>query len=436
MVRVVPHGQRACTMRRWSRPRSLAAEEHTIVPTTVSRKLPGNTPWPLARSQGNRVIAGVAGGIAERIGVDAIYVRAAFIVLAFAGAMGVLGYLLAWTLADSEPLEPEAVRAPSARRAIGLGCIVWGLLLILRSLGFWFGDAVVWPVALAAVGTSVIWARGDERDRARWAQIATGISGSEEAARPMPLIRLGLGGVLVIGGLWSFLAANRAIAATGGALLAAIVTGAGLGLILGPWIVRQTQQLAEERNERIRSQERADMAAHLHDSVLQTLAMIQRSESPRRMVSLARGQERELRAWLYGRSEPRSAERLEAVLDEAAARIEQLYEVAVELVVVGDTPADDAVRALVGACYEAMQNAARHSSAETISVYVEVEQEVINAYVRDEGKGFDPRHVPDDRGGIAHSIIGRMRRHGGTAVINSQPGVGTEVELALPRRPA
>ncbi len=222
---------------------------------------------------------------------------------------------------------------------------------------------------------------------------------------------------------------------------AVLVTVTGLGLILGPWIWRLARQLADERRERIRSEERTELAAHLHDSVLQTLALIQRAGEPQEMVSLARGQERELRAWLYGQSRGdgelrgrNGADALSAALDEVAARVERLHRVAVETVVVGDCPMDDRLRALVDAAGEAMNNAAKHSGARAVSVYAEVGPEAVNLYVRDEGRGFRPARLLPDRRGIAQSIRGRMDRHGGTALITSEPNEGTEVHLRLPRR--
>ena len=379
------------------------------------------------------MIAGVAGGFAERIGVDAVYVRAALLVLGLAGGIGIFAYLLAWTLADQERPADAAVRPRSANRDLGFGFIVFGVLLVLRDIGFWFGDVLVWPVAMVVLGSSVIWARGDPDDRARWARFATAATGGEEAPGKTGLARLVLGGVLVVSGVMTFLAASDAVATTGGALVAVVITGVGVALILGPWIVRQAQQLTEERRERIRSQERAEVAAHLHDSVLLTLAMIQRSDSSRRMVSLARSQERELRAWLYGAEDRESEERLQSMFEEVAARIEQMYEISVELVVVGDTLVDDRIRALSQASYEALQNAARHSMVEVVSMYVEVEPETVTVFVRDEGKGFDPQAVPDDRRGIRDSIIGRMQRHGGSVIVRSEPGAGTEIELQLRR---
>ncbi|MGH2792826.1 MAG: sensor histidine kinase, partial [Actinomycetota bacterium] len=191
-------------------------------------------------------------------------------------------------------------------------------------------------------------------------------------------------------------------------------------------------QLATERRERIRSEERAEVAAHLHDSALQTLAMIQRAQTPQEMVTLARVQERELRAWLYGR-ERNGADTLSRAVDEMASRVEGLHKVKVETVVVGDLMLDDRPRALVDALGEATTNAAAHSGASSVAVYVEVGSDSVTAYVRDEGKGFDASAVPADRRGIAESIVGRMQRHGGTATVSSEPTVGTEVRLVIPR---
>ena len=385
------------------------------------------------RSHDQRVIAGIAGGLGERFGIDPVYVRASFVALAAAGGFGVFAYLLLWTAADQQRPAGAAVRPPTARHDIGTLAITLGALLLLREVGFWLGDEIVWPVVMVVLGSSIIWARGDAHDRARWSRLATAAAGGEQISGRTGLARLLLGGALVVGGVATFLAVSDAVASTGGALVAVVITGMGVALILGPWIVRQAQQLTEERRERIRSQERAEVAAHLHDSVLQTLAMIQRSDSSRRMVSLARVQERELRAWLYGAEDRESAERLQPMFEEVAARIEERYELPVDLVVVGDTLVDDRVRALSQASYEALQNAARHSQAETVSMYVEVEAETITVFVRDEGKGFDPDAVPEDRRGIRDSVVGRMHRHGGYATVRSEPGGGTEIELQLRR---
>lgn len=375
------------------------------------------------------MIAGIAGGLGERFGIDPVYVRASFVALAAAGGFGVFAYLLLWTAADQQRPADATVRPPVARHDIGTLAIALGLLLLLREIGFWLGDGIVWPVALVSLGSSVIWSRGDEH--AAWNRLATAATNAEAPGMTAGL-RLVAGGVLVVAGMAMVLVGSDTLTVGGGVLVAVVITGVGVGLILGPWMMRQAQQLAEERRERIRSQERAEVAAHLHDSVLQTLAMIQRSDSSRRMISLARSQERELRAWLYG-ADDQQADRLQPMFEDVAARIEQRYDLPVELVVVGDMLVDDQVRALSAASYEALQNAARHSGAESVSMYVEVEPQHVTVFVRDEGKGFDPATVPADRRGIEESIIGRLRRHGGHVTITSEPGSGAEIELQLPR---
>src|SRR2546423_5435500 len=194
------------------------------------------------------------------------------------------------------------------------------------------------------------------------------------------------------------------------------------------------RQLTEERRDRIRAEERQEVAAHLHDSVLQTLSMIQRSEDPARMSALARVQERELRAWLYRpqQGDP-SGDLLSAAVDELAERIELSHRIRVESVVVGDTPLDAGLQAVVDACGEALTNAAKHSGAASVSLYVEVDPESVTAYVRDQGKGFDPQTVPDDRRGIADSVRGRLQRYGGTAEVVSSSGEGAEVRPRVHR---
>ncbi len=246
-------------------------------------------------------------------------------------------------------------------------------------------------------------------------------------------LRVLAGALLVAGGMAASLAANRSLPAVSSALLAVAVTAIGLGLLLGPWIVRLAREAAQERRQRVRSEERAEIAAHLHDSVLHTLALIQRSDAPPEVTALARRQERELRAWLGGRPTVAAEVDLRGAVDALASRIEEHHRISVDTVVVGDAPVDDRLRSLLDACQEAATNAARHSGATHVSLYVEIDEEAITAYVRDQGCGFDPDRVPKDRRGIAEFILGRMRRNGGTGTVTSAPGEGTEVLLRLPR---
>jgi signal transduction histidine kinase/phage shock protein PspC (stress-responsive transcriptional regulator) len=391
------------------------------------------------RSTGDRVLAGVAGGIGERLGIDPVVVRLVFVVVALAGGVGVLLYV-AGALVSRAP-DPEAVptKPPrtSTRQAIAVGLVVAGVLLLLRSADLWLGDGVVWPAALAVLGSAVIWTRGDDADRARWGrhlsrlpvELTDPVEG--RGVRPRPLV----GGGLILLALAAFLTGNRvALLGSAPALVAAFVIGAVV--VLGPWVWRLAGQVRNERRERIRSEERAEMAAHLHDSVLQTLALIQRTDDPAEMTSLARGQERELRTWLYGKTSAGAADSLSAALDAVAAEVERAHRVRVEVVLVGDCELEDGVRALVQACREAIANAAHHSGARGVSVYVEVEDDAVTAFIRDQGVGFARASVPSDRRGIAESIEGRMERNGGVAVIESEPGRGTEVRLHIPRSSA
>jgi len=379
----------------------------------------------------------VAGGLAERLGVDPVVVRIAFVLLTIAGGIGLIAYLLlAFATDRAGAAGPTRWREPTRRRTFSFVLIVAGIMLLLRELGLWFGDRVVWPVALAAIGSAVIWARGDDEDRAPWLQFSAVMRRNpaesllgDRASLP----RVVVGALLVASGMGYVLATSDALATVGSALLAIAVTAAGLGLILGPWILRLYRQLTEERRERIRSEERAEMAAHLHDSVLHTLALIQRADAPMEMVTLARRQERELRQWLYAKPAPLAEERLKTTVEALAGRVEELHAVAVDVVVVGDERLDERSRAVVLACQEAAINAARHSGVPRVSVYVEAEPEAITAYVRDEGKGFDPETIPPDRHGIRDSIRGRIERHGGTVTINSEPGGGTEISVYMPR---
>jgi signal transduction histidine kinase/phage shock protein PspC (stress-responsive transcriptional regulator) len=396
----------------------------------------------LERSRSDRVVAGVAGGIGMHLGLDPLLVRIGFVLLSFALGFGLVVYVLTWLLAPqeaaAEPGQPPGGRLipPTRTQALGTALLMVGVVVLLWLGGLLLGGNLAWPVALAGVGFAILWARdSDEEGRRR---VLSGLGSPLDAVMSgrVSRTRIAIGSLLILAAMAVFLAANTSLSAVGNMLLAVMVAIAGLGLIGGPWAWRMAQALVEERSSRIRSEARAEMAAHLHDSVLQTLALIQRAKAPREMVSLARTQERELRAWLYRRAPSVSDTRLRDAIDAMAGRIEQHHQVGVEAVVVGDAALDDHVRALVAACGEATLNAARHSGSAEVSVYVEVEDEAISAFVRDHGAGFDPAAVPGDRRGIADSIVGRLERHGGSARLHSRPGAGTEVVLWLPVRPA
>jgi signal transduction histidine kinase len=223
------------------------------------------------------------------------------------------------------------------------------------------------------------------------------------------------------------------VAELGAVLLAVALTGLGLLVAFGPWVRRLAQDLGHERRERVRQEERAEMAAHLHDSVLQTLALIQRSDDPIRMSLLARHQEGELRDWLYGNIPLDGVDLMSTALRGIASKVEQDHQIPVDVVTVGDVNLDESLRPLLGAANEAMVNAAKHSGADRVSAYMEVDDSTIEIFVTDQGKGFDPAEVGPDRKGIENSIVARAEKAGARVSIESEPGEGTEVGISLRR---
>jgi len=305
------------------------------------------------------------------------------------------------------------------------------------------GTTVGWLVALIAVGAGLIWHQADPERRRRWRQTMPQApwlgAVLEETDRRAFVLRFIGGGVLVAVGLIGVAAVYSPV---GGPDLSAVLNGvifalvglAGVGLVAAPVLWRTFEQLRAEREGRIREQERAELAAMVHDQVLHTLALIQRNAGDVKTVQrLARGQERSLRNWLY---KPSGSpwERFAAALEHVAAEVEDTYAITVETVVVGDREVDEPVGALVSAAREALVNAARHAKVQTVSLYAEVEPEQVSVFVRDRGVGFDPGTVEDHRHGVRGSIIGRMDRHGGRAEIRSEPGDGTEIRLTMPVR--
>jgi signal transduction histidine kinase len=242
----------------------------------------------------------------------------------------------------------------------------------------------------------------------------------------------GLG--LILGSLIVFSLGAGDFGAAREIIVAGLLGVLGLALVVGPWVYRLAADLTAERAERVRTQDRADMAAHLHDSVLQTLALIQKNAADGPLVArLARAQERDLRAWLYD-DQPGDESTVGSALRRLAAAVEDAHGISVDVVSVGDCQLTDAMRPLVNAAGEAVTNAAKHAGTERVDVYTEVSADAVDVFVRDRGRGFDPDTVPEDRFGVRHSIIDRMERHGGSAEIRSAPGEGTEVRLHMPRQ--
>jgi signal transduction histidine kinase len=406
------------------------------------------------------LVAGVLSGLARRVGIDPVVLRIAFVVAVVAtGGLALLAYLVAWAAlpADDGEAAPVArlIRVPRARGdwrvAVGVGLLTLSMLLAFRELGIWWSDALVWPLVLAAFGAALLWgrSRGTGTSTASppsaapkppvptTAEAARG----ETTARARPDSRLAdlyrgvFGVLLVFGAALLFLSSNNILGGVRDATLTAVVVVVALGLILAPFIWRLGRNLAAERAERIRSQERAELAAHLHDSVLQTLTLVQkRAGDPREVAALARRQERELRDWLAGDGSRHEDQSFAGALHSAVEKVEDDHRVAIEVVVVGDCEVDEPSEAVLGAAREALLNAAKHAGATgPIRVYAEVEDERIDTFIRDRGPGFDPAAVPDDRRGVRESIVGRMQRAGGRVEIRSIPDGGTEVGLSMPR---
>ncbi|HEX8972658.1 PspC domain-containing protein [Oryzihumus sp.] len=394
----------------------------------------------LTRPAEGRWIGGVCAGLAEHLDLDVTVVRICFVLGSFLGGAGIGVYLFLWALTPQErpASDPVAGQGAPARRSrpvrseaarnllLGAALVLFGAALVLQQHGVNLRLDIVIPVLVVALGAVLAWTQLDDTERDRW--LARG-----GADRPPGMLRLAAGVVLAIAGLIGLAAMGHGLAGLGNVAVAAAAVLAGVALIATPWAVRLWNDLREEQARLVRATERADIAAHLHDSVLQTLALIQRrADDPAEVARLARAQERELRGWLY--AGPRgSGASLATAVTEVAHEVEDLHGVPVELVVTGDRPLEEPGQALVRALREALLNAVRHGRP-PVSAYVEVGPTLVEAFVRDHGDGFDVDAVPSDRLGVRESIVGRMDRHGGSARVRRLED-GTEVSLALPVAP-
>ncbi len=394
--------------------------------------MPEAVPRPrLTRSRDDRLVAGVAAGIAGHVGLTPTVVRILFVALLPINGLGAVLYAVFWAVMPSA--EGRASRRLSRIRLLPFLLAGIGLLAIstLFNQQDPFSMSVGWLVALIAVGAGLIWHQTRMSGSTAWITALT-----DARDKRIYVLRFLAGGVLVVAGVIGLLVFYSPLKGVSWSdlwkgLAFAGVALAGVVLVAAPLLWRTIGALRAEREGRIREQERAELAAMVHDQVLHTLALIQRNAADSAAVQrLARGQERSLRNWLY---QPTGSpnEHFAAALEQAAAEVEDTYGVAVESVVVGDRPFDEKVGALVAAAREAMVNAARHAGVKTISLYAEAEPGQLNVFVRDRGIGFDPSTLDGSRHGVKGSIIGRMNRHGGEAVIRSTPGEGTEVRLML-----
>jgi signal transduction histidine kinase len=360
----------------------------------------------IRRRDDGAVVAGICSGVAHALGVDPTAVRLVFAILTLAGGSGIVLYLGAWLFLPP-PGTADRPRAAAAK-AVAIAMFALAGFLLLRGLGL--AGSLLIPAALIAGGMLLVSRRSGERRQTS---------------------RLVLGLVLVVAGTTVYVNESGPFGDSGA--LAPGAVAVALVAIVGPWLWRLAWERDAERLERTRTQERAEVAARVHDSVMQTLALIQRhADDPRRVATLARQQERELRAWLYGRRSDDDATLVGAV-DAAAAEVEQLHGIRVDIVSAGDAPLDERLAALVLAAREAMTNAAKFAGVDAVSVYVEADEGGSSVFVRDRGVGFDPKTVPPDRHGLRESVELRMARHGGSATVTSAAGAGTEVELRMAR---
>jgi signal transduction histidine kinase len=409
------------------------------------RPRPGVAQRPLVRATDLAVVGGVCAGLAVRLGVRERTVRIVFALLALAWGAGLLLYVGMW-LFTARYGESESIGHRLSHHRGELQIALWStavvvvVLLLTGSTVVQGTGGFVWTVVLAAIGVVVAYRSASPDERAQLDVIlessaiargarARGLRGLLIRVVPgVLLLVLGLSILSRVGGIW-------------GAAVPALVGGAvllgGILVLLAPWWLQNVRDLSRERRERVRVEERNALAAHVHDSVLQTLTLIERAapDNPD-VIRLARSQERALREWLFDPDASRPDPKVETLASQVAAiqrDVERDYGVRVEVVVVGDVAADDAVAALAGAGREACINAAKWSGAATVTVYAEVEESRVTLFVRDTGTGFDLDAVAPDRHGIAMSIRDRLAGVGGGSTIRTSPEAGTDVELWVPR---
>ncbi|MDT0185262.1 PspC domain-containing protein [Microbacterium sp. ARD31] len=430
---------------------------------TTPRATPAPAPAPTWRAAQPRrayrdlsapVAGGVASGLAAHLAVPVLWVRVFFVATALLGGFGLMLYAGLWVfLPADQGFEVSAPGLESATRtgkrpgrrsrlrdagpAIAIGALLFGVVLGFEGI---FGQgALFWPVVLGIAGIGLLWRQADEAQRERWIDS----SGRIDPFRAVfgnggwaAYTRFAAGLGLILTALIVFaVAAGKATFAVP-VLVAGLLGLVGLAIVVGPWAMRLIDDLGAERAERVRTQERADMAAHLHDSVLQTLALIQKNAHDSTTVArLARSQERDLRQWLF-EADTADATTLAGALKEMAADVEAQHPVVVDVVTVGDCDLDESLRPVVLAAREAVVNVAKHAGTQRADVYAETTAGAVDVFVRDRGEGFDVAGVAADRQGVRSSIVDRMARHGGSADVRSAPGEGTEVRLHMPRSQA
>ncbi|MEU3494188.1 ATP-binding protein [Kitasatospora cineracea] len=437
----------------------------------------GGSPYRrLYRSPHGRILGGVCQGLATHLGVPVTWVRLAFIVLFFSEGIGALLYAAFWVVVPLGINQAVPGAAPARRPAADPGRFGWlrdllertfhgeqdapaaagdgpapagartgrggsmgqlfalvalviGVMALLSALGIQTAKPYVWPLLAVGIGVALVWRQADD---SRWQSWFGPTPGSRRGA----YLRVLAGALLVVAGIIGYFVTQGVDSPVALVIESSLAVVAGVLVLGGPSMLRMWQDLGAERTARIRAQERAEIAAHVHDSVLHTLTLIQRrAEDPKEVLRLARAQERELRLWLYRPEAAAEAapDTLAEHLREIVAEVEDRHGVHLELVCVGDCPMDEKIASQMQAAREAMVNAAKYGGGGPVQVYAEVEGRTVSVFVRDHGPGFDPDDLPEDRMGVRESIIGRMRRNGGTARVRPAPDGGTEVELEMER---
>jgi signal transduction histidine kinase len=399
---------------------------------------------PLRRDPADRLAGGVASGVAAWRGFNVTTVRIVFVLIALVSTgWCVPVYVAAWLLVPAADEDTSiGSRARSDSRGIALAAALASLLalglLIAGALNDGWFAGWAWPQLISVAGLVLIWRNATPQEQATLRRLAEPLGAAAGPARPgrRSAIRLTIAGVLIIGGA-AWLTTMHASLALLRPLGGVVLVIAGIVLALGPWWLRIARDLVLERQAKERAEERAEIASRIHDSVLQTLALIQRrADDPQKVVQLARMQERELRSWLFEGRSPNEADAgstFASGVRQIQQDVEARYGVPVEAVTVGDCELDENLNALLAAAREATVNAAKWSGASVISLFAEVEPAEVSLVVRDRGQGFDPDAVPQDRKGLTESIHGRMARRGGTVNLSTAPGEGTKVSLKMAR---
>ena len=403
------------------------ADRPVIAPDTAGGRF--------VRRSGGRIVGGVAGGVADHLGIDVLKVRMAFVLLSALAGAGIIAYGLLWifTPGGDDAARPSGTER---RQAIGLALLGLGLSVVVSWAFSGTVARVIAPLLVIAVGAALVWREYD-------ADGPRSLVGIPAKPSVVTWSRIIAGVTLVVVGLAVVVLSQVDWGSLGSALLAVAATLIGVGLLTVPLGLRLMHSLNAERAARIRNEEREEIASHLHDSVLQTLALIQRQAGDQQEVQrLARSQERELRRWLFADAGPAESS-LAVALRTIAGEVEDQHGVKVTPVTVGDVAMDgedsgsglpkEHFTAVLGATREALVNAAKHAGVSDIDLFAETEPHQVSVFVRDRGNGFDPDSIPEDRHGLARSIRARVERRGGTVEIVSEPGRGTEVRILLPR---